>query len=1198
MNLKRIESYARGARRDFIGAVAAAAAVCGITEKGTEPFMVRGDVALINGRPFPATIVQPRRQLEERIQRSGYSRVMEACAYTWFNRFVAIRYMELHNFLSHGLRVLSHPDNRDLPEILVRAHEVRLEGLDRQKVIDLKLDGTRDEELYRLLLLTQCAALHRSMPFLFDPIGSATGLLLPRNLLRGDSVAYRLAHVIDEGDWREIEIVGWLYQFYIAERRDEIIGKRVASEDIPAATQLFTPKWIVKYLVQNSLGAAWLETNPESSLAQDLSHYINPTPQSRAADEAQITVTRSTLNPEELTLMDPAVGSGHILVEAYDVLKAIYLERGYSKREIPSIILRNNLFGLDIDPRAVQLAGFTLTMRALSDDSGFLSRAVVPNIETIVDGDDFDLARLCAAVRIEDYGLTEHHLLALKDLFSNGATIGSLISVPEHLAAYLSAIARLCTFNSADAYVAFALQNLKALSALATLLNQRYDVIATNPPYMGNRGMNPLIKRHVKKRFPHARNDLFACFIERGLLLARPGGFVAMVTMHSWMFLPSFEPLRVALLKTQTLRSLAHLGPHAFASIPGERVQTTAFVFQRAVNEDYIPACLRLVEGGEVEKQLALTRGQSRYDRLRQKDYHQIPGSPIVYWLAENIRKLFDKGSLLGDLVEARVGLQTGNNNKFLRRWWEVDIRKCGFDIRNRNEARQSGRKWFPYNKGGSFRKWYGNVEHVVNWERDGNEIRTYGSGPGRRARSSVSNTDYFFQVALTWSDIASDPLSFRLNDGGLIHDVAGHSAFGFSGCDRYVLSAYCNSPIVAAIAKATNPTLHFQVGNFVRIPYLVLGDTGNRNHARTRRNVLRLLHLARADWDTFETSWDFQSHPLLCQSQSGHTSIRACYEEWNRNNREAVAETKRLEEESNRFFIDTYGLAEELSPVVPLDEITLTVNPAYRYRKKTPESEWESRFRRDTVAELISFGIGCMMGRYSLDTSGIVYAKSEGQGFDSSRYLSFPADDDGIIPITADAWFRDDAAERFSEFVESAWEPAELEQNLSFMAKALSPKKTESARETIRRYLATGFYKDHLAAYKKRPIYWLFCSGRRRAFQCLVYLHRYHEGTLARIRTEYAIPLQGMITSRLNRLKADLDLATGGMHRRRLMKERERLSQLQVELHVFDDKLRRYADERIQLDLNDGVKVNYGKFGDLLTRVQAVTGKPPKSWE
>ena len=758
MNRNNLEAYAQQARRDFIAAVTGRAAFYGLTAKSIEPVVEQGDVALIEAHAFSRNVAGPRKRLEERIQRDGFEQVMEVMAYTWFNRFAAIRYLELHGYLDHGYRVLSHPEGQDQPEILEHAADVDLPGLDREKAVELKLDGSKDEELYRLLLMAQCNALHQAMPFLFERIGDETELLLPANLLHTDSLIRQMVEGIDESAWGQIEIIGWLYQFYISEKKDQVIGKVVASEDIPAATQLFTPNWIVKYMVQNSLGAQWLATYPHSSIRGQMDYYIEPAEQSDEVTAQLAAITPDTLNPEALTLIDPASGSGHILVEAYDLFKAIYLERGYQKRGVAQLILEKNLFGLDIDGRAAQLAGFALMMKGRADDRRLFERGVKLNLIALVDSNGFDAERLAQSMKLADYGLAVSDIPELKRLFEHASTFGSLIQVPEGLAAKLPALKQLSEATSQDLFVSDALTHLAELVQQAEMLAVQYDAVVANPPYMGSGGMNAWLRKFAKDHFPEAKSDLFACFIERGYTLAKDAGHNAMVTMQSWMFLSSFEAMRARLLREKTIKTMAHLGARAFGSISGEVVQTTATILRNCTPKGYRPVFFRLLDGGEDEKSTALSYGEMRFDATGQDEFKKIPGSPVAYWVSERVREVFEEGTPLGKLVDARQGLATADNDQFLRRWHEVDCGKCSYDSKSRDAAAQSGKKWFPYNKGGEFRKWYGNQDYLVNWKNDGRAIRAFGTENGGRARSRVQNSEFYFLPSVDQTDFLYQP--------------------------------------------------------------------------------------------------------------------------------------------------------------------------------------------------------------------------------------------------------------------------------------------------------------------------------------------------------------------------------------------------------------------------------------------------------
>ena len=1192
MNTSQLSSYAPEARKAFIAAVSAQAARLGITGKGIADVQVQGDVLLVGGQAFPKAIAPARKSLVDRITAHGFDQTMEAVAYTWFNRLVAIRYMELHGYLDHGYRVLSHPEAHGRPEILDHAADVDLPGLDRDRAVELKLDGTQDEALYRLLLLAQCNALHQAMPFLFEKIGDETELLLPANLLHTDSLIRQLVEQVDEALWHEIEIIGWLYQFYISEKKDQVIGKVVKSEDIPAATQLFTPNWIVKYMVQNSLGAQWLATYPQSPLKGQMEYYIEPAEQTDEVKAQLAAITPSTLNPEELTLIDPACGSGHILVEAYELFKAIYLERGYQKEKVAQLILEKNLFGLDIDERAAQLTGFALMMKGRADDRRLFERGVKLNVMALVDSTGFDAEGLAKGVELGDYGLQPGDLTELKRLFEHATTFGSLIQIPEGLAEKLPALKKLSEATSQDLFVADALKRLGPLVQQAELLVAQYDAVVANPPYMGSKFHSPALKRFVGDNFPDAKADLFACFIERGFTLANTAGHNAMVTMQSWMFLSSFERMRERLLRGKTLRVMAQIGFNSFPSLNSKVALATVFSVGNHHIENFAGTFTNLNSAPQSadKRHVFLSRDSANCFVVSADEFARIPGSPIAYWVSARMRQVFGDCPPLGSVYEPVQGLITGDMERFGRRWVEVDCGKSFLPEGSGEAARGSGAKWFAYNKGGPFRKWYGNNEYVVNWENDGRELRGFVS-PAGKLLSRPQNEATYFREGLTWTAIAI-LFSVRHSPAGAIGSNAGMMVFADDPAALRPLLGLMNSCLTGYLVSCLSQTLNFDQGLISRIPlYPVRKDLV----------VDDIVSATKRDWDAYERSWDFQSLPILTASSNPTPTLESSYTVWIAKNRDTIAEMKRLEEENNRLFIDTYGLADELTTDVPLSQITLTVNPAYRYSSSNlSEAEQWTRFRQDTMEELVSYAIGCMMGRYSLDAPGLIYARSGNEGFDPSRYPTFLADVDGILPLTDTEWFEDDTVHRLIEFIAVAWDKTHLEDNLTFLVDNLSPRKgkrsNESSRETLRRYLCDSFFKDHLQTYKKRPIYWLFSSGKQKAFQCLVYLHRYHEGTLARMRSEYVIPLQGKMAARLEKLQGDIQAATSTAQSKRLEKERAKLEKQQVELLAFDEKLRHYADRRISLDLDDGVKVNYGKFGNLLAEVKAIHGTKAES--
>ncbi|WP_417377381.1 BREX-1 system adenine-specific DNA-methyltransferase PglX [Gimesia maris] len=1225
METSTLKKYAPEARKQFIEAVTNKAAVYGLLPNEILPVRKEGDVAIIGDRAFPASVAAQRGKLEARVRGQGFDQFVEAVAYTWFNRLVAIRYMELHGYLDHGYRVLSHPDGKSTPEIIENAERLQLPGLDRDNVVDLKLDGGKDEELYQKLLLAQCSALHQALPFLFSPIGGADELLLPDNLLHTDSLVRTLVNEIPEESWQEIEIIGWLYQFYISEKKDQVIGKVVKSEDIPAATQLFTPNWIVKYMVQNSLGAQWLATYPDSPLKRQMEYYIEPVEQTDEVNAQLAAITPDELNPEALTLIDPACGSGHILVEAYELFKAIYLERGYRQRDVPQLILEKNLYGLDIDGRAAQLSGFALMMKGRADDRRLFERGVKLNVMALVDSIGCDPEEIYSALLAIEQELqaaaneppapvghlfeTEDNLFTraetnsaqrppiaaysladiqeLVKLFEHATTFGSLIQVPVELASKLPALRQLSEETSQDLFVSESLKRLGPLVQQAELLATQYDAVVANPPYMGAKFYCPALKDLVNMAFKAGKADLYGAFMLRNMQLVKGGGLVGMITIPNWMFLSSFAALRHAIYQDSPISSLVHIGRGVWGSDFG----SCSFVLRRSMNHSLIGRFLRLFsKQGSVATNEDLERRFHVNPRFTtaNTDFQEIPGGPVAYWAPS---AAFESFSLekMGEVGSVTQGLLTTDNNHFLRRWSEVDNRSTGFGF-SRDEARDSGLRWFPINKGGTYRKWYGNLEFVVDWRNDGESLHlaVVTKYPYLKGKSGLvlKRTNPYFEPAATWTDISSSYFGARYLPAGVLYEKGGSAANWITPETATAVLAAKTAPYFLGLL---NPTLHFQVGDVAALPIPPYSAIESHDI-----NTKILIAYAEGDWNAYERSWDFQSLPILTDSTDASATLESSYTAWITQNRDTIAEMKRLEEENNRLFIDAYGLQDELTPDVPIEQITLTVNPAYRYGGKLSEEEQWTRFRQETMEELVSYAIGNMMGRYSLDHPGLIYAHSGNEGFDASKYTTFPADDDGIVPLTDVDWFADDACNRLIEFISKAWDSSHLEANLSFLADNLGPKKNESSRDTIRRYLCDKFFKDHLQTYKKRPIYWLFSSGKQKAFQCLVYLHRYNGGTLARMRTEYLVPLQGKINARIEQLESDIPSASSTSHRKTLEREQDKLIKQRDELRSFDDKLRHYADQRIELDLDDGVKVNYGKFGDLLADVKAITGKKP----
>jgi type II restriction/modification system DNA methylase subunit YeeA len=1223
MNTSNLRKIAPRARVAFITAIKARAAEFGITAKGHAEPVVSGEVLQVAGFTHPASSASALKRLQQRLTNDGYETLIEHMAYTWFNRFCAIRFMELKSeegYLEHCVRLLSHPDQPQGFEVLDRAPEVIdsliAEGvsLDKHALLDLLLAGNEQESLFRELLLGQCHRLHQAMPFLFEAIDDETELLLPTGLIRTDAFWRELVDEIPETDWEHVEVIGWLYQFYISDRKEEVIGKVVKPADIPAATQLFTPNWIVQYMVQNSVGRHWLQTYPNSGIKGSLPYYLEPAEQSSEVQELLSKITPASIDPENITVIDPACGSGHILVEAYNVLYRIYQERGYRSRDIPQLILKNNLFGLDIDDRAVQLAGFSLLMRAREDDRRLFTRGITLNIFALQESCHLNIPILWQALNLDsnvaqgkvqdmfaqpiDTVHNDPRLLLLEELhqkFLNAKTFGSLIRISNN---QTTPINKLYTdlvevSQNGDAMQKMASNLLLPLIIQAQVLARRYTVVVANPPYMGSKYYTSSLKEFINSNYKKSKSDLYSAFIEMNYNICAENGYVAMITIPNWMFLSSFEDIRNIINNNLFIDTFVHNGRGVWGSDFG----SCAFTLRKSAIKNVNGRYKRLFK-----KQGSVASNKELIDRFfnypeyisSPLKFIDIPGSPIAYWINNPVQQAFKNGKSFGEIATPRQGLATGCNEIFLRQWYETVFKNIGFEYSSREDAQESGVRWFPYNKGGEWRKWYGNNEFVVDWQYDGARIRDFKDINGK-VRSRPQNTDYYFQEGITWADITTKSFAARFSPRGFIFDVKGSSGFPEAQKLKSVLGLM-NCKLMHGFMLILNPTATFQVGDMARVPYIPLKEKAQI----IDKNVDALIELSKKDWDSFETSWGFKKSPL--RESNYHKSIlsktykdfRYC---WNIKTQEML----QLEEENNRIYIDVYSLQNELSPEVPLNEITLTCNPYYRYGSNKAEEELEAIFQSDTIVELISYAIGCMMGRYSLDREGLIYAHFGNEDFkkliEEDAYNRFPADGDGILPLTSEAWFEDDIAARVEEFVHTVWGSEHLEENLQFIADslclaAIKPVKKggETSRETIRRYLSTQFFKDHLKTYKKRPIYWLFSSGKEKAFECLVYLHRYNETTLPRMRTEYVTPLLGQMDSRIERLRLQQNEAETA-EAKRIGKEIDSLTKQLTELRSFDDQLKHYADMKIQLDLDDGVKVNYGKFGTLLAEVKAITG-------
>jgi hypothetical protein len=1177
MNKAKLKTYAPQARKDFIAAVMARANLLGISEKHGKleiaPSEKKGDVTLIAGLAWPAKVHEQRERLIKRIQKVGLGGMAEAIAYTWFNRFAALRFLEIHDYLGHGHRVLSSREG-GLPEIIAHATELvgKLPGLSAQQVADMKLAGNKDGELYRLLLVSQCNALSSAMPFLFERIDDESELLLPGNLERTDSVVAKMVDAIPEEDWNEVEVIGWLYQFYISEKKDEVIGQVVKSEDIPAATQLFTPNWIVQYLVQNSVGRLWLMANPSSTLKSHWLFYIEPAeqaPEAQAQLDALIKTRMDedsgTLNPETITVLDPACGSGHILVEAYEVLKVIYLERGYQARAIPRLILEKNLYGLDIDDRAAQMSGFALLMKARADDRRLLESPVKLNVVSMQESTGMDLEEFSG--HLNSHGINRAVLGKLLETFSHSKTFGSLIQIPKVLedgmAALEDGIAR--AIESGDVFAKSAAQDLMTLVQQAKILGMRFDAVVANPPYMGNGYFNDRLSKFAVDEFDRWSGDLFTCFIKKSLTQLKPSGIASLITISTWTFLPTYSAMRAELLSAHSILSIIDNGRGVWGS-------------------DHGSLMLSMLRTGLTCNAIStknLTRGKGKVQQVDQiKDKYlslvamtrlqdiflETPDNVISVGVSDLFIKLLSNERKLSDLAEVRQGLKTGEINKFMRFWHEVSLSDIYFDCSSSLASKNSTLKWYPCNKGGEFRKWYGNNDFLLDWKGDGEAIKNFKDSKGK-LRSRPQNLQFFFREGVTWSTVTMGRPSFRYSGKGRTFESGGSTIFFENGSDLYFSLGVINSFLGEQAVTILSPKVSLGEGAVARFPVPQFPS----REVEIASNAESLVDLFREIDRETESCPDFNLLPQWkAESASLPKYFEACLDLF----KSRLETVSNMEYRNDEIIAAGIGLA--IPPKVEVDWDDYGVIPMSA---------------ASLAKNLASYAIGCMMGRYSLDEPGLIYAHAGNVGFDTTRYKTFPADADGIVPITDELWFEDDAANRIREFFIAVWSTSALEENIAWLAESLGIKGNETPDETIRRYLASSFFKDHQQTYKRRPIYWHFSSGKQGAFQALVYLHRYHEGTLARMRAEYVVPLTGKMQTRIEMLEKDRDAASSTAARNKIAKQIESLKKKHIELLAYDEKLRHYADMRINIDLDDGVKENYGKFGDLLAEVKAVTG-------
>ena len=1101
--------------------------------------------------------ISPRAGFVKEVKQKGFENVVEEVAYTWFNRIIAIRFMEINNFLPTKTRVLSSETAGKIePDIITEAFDVDLDYTQEDKELIFKLkDENKLDGLFRFLFIKQCNKLNEILPGLFEKTDDYLELLLNISFTNEDGVVRQLIDTIPENDFEsQVEVIGWLYQFYNTELKDETFANlkkriKISKERIPAATQLFTPDWIVKYMVENSVGRLWLEGHPNNELKSKWQYYVDEAKQEPEVEQQLIAIRKESeiLKPEDISVIDPCMGSGHILVYVFEVLMDIYVSEGFTEKDACESILKNNLYGLDIDKRAYQLAYFAVLMKARKYNRRILTKGISPLLCSIEETNS--ISKEFIEELISQDKTNEKDWNYLYKVFKNAKEYGSILDIKNinfdelfnDIGTYESDKNNLNQYKYQNE-----IQLMKNIIQQSKFLVKNYDIVATNPPYMGNSGMNPNLKDYLKKNYPNSKSDLFAVFIEKCHDFCNEKGFVAMITQQSFMFLSTFEKLRVELINNHTIINMAHLGAHAFEEIGGEVVQATTFVNKNNLIENYKSTFHRLTEfNSESRKEEEFLNDKNKFV-IDSSNFKLIEGNPIAYWFNDEMFQNYIKGIPLGNIASPRKGNSTSNNKKFLKYWFEVDFNNINFNSTEIIKEETLKRRWYPYNKGGGYKKWYGNNYYLIDWYNDAEEIRNIKT-------AVIANYDYFMKPGLTWSTVTSSNFSIRKFGNGFIFDNGGCCIFDLGNNENYLLGLL-NSCVFKFMFGQLNPTLNFQSGEVAKFPLIF-----TENHTKIDELVNLNVKIAKENWDTFEISWDFKNNPLLNQKfkkdYNKIEDIYHCFEKWQN---KKFHEQKSYEELLNKEFIKIYNLDNVIS--YKIDENYLT---------------FEKLNLIDTIESLISFAVGCMFGRYSLDHDGLQFAGGE---FDLENYHKFKPDDDNIIPVLDTAYFDDDIVGYFTKFIETCFGEETLEENLDYIASVLS-ESNKPSREIIRDYFLKNFFNNHKKTYKKCPVYWQFSSGKQNGFNCLVYMHRYEPSLVARIRTDYLHKTQKAIEQRISDNDNIINNSTSKQEVTIATKEKTKLQKQLKETQEYDEVLAHIANQNIEIDLDDGVKVNYAKF-------------------
>jgi hypothetical protein len=1153
MDKKKIQIFADTVREKLYDEITKQATTYKIAAEMVAPVDQRfEDSIVIQGKVFNKRIEKQRDRLIKEIEEKGYVQVIDEVTYTWFNRFLALKYMEFHEYIP--VRVVSSKDSGKIePDIIGEALHLDFLDVDRETVLSLK-SRNDIEGLYKYLVLQLCHYLHSIMPFLFETIGDYTELLFPSRLLHTDSILKDLNTIINDEDWQEVEIIGWLYQSYIAKEKQKLIEskKKYTEKQIDKVTQLFTPKWIVKYMVQNSLGRYWLEAHPYSEIEKTFDFYLKSRdPENEKKLEGFI---NKNVEVEKIKLIDPAMGSGHILVYAFEVFYQIYKSQGYLESEIPVLILKNNLFGLDIDDRAGQLAQFALLMKAREKDNKLFSKEIIINAHSIQESNIItdDVIRIFAGQDFDKVKL-------FFDQFIDAKTYGSILKIQGYDKEYYNT--KFEQFKKSGKLAVHSYTNLiKSILNQAEILTQEYDVAVANPPYLNSKRMPENLKGFVKNNYPQTKSDLYAIFIEIMLKITKKNGQIGLVTPYVWMFIKTYQWLREYIVKEKNISSLIQLEYNAF---PVACVPVCTFTLRNTktnASGEYIKLSdFKGSENQPIKTLEAIKNPEASYRHTeKSQKFAKIPGSPIAYWISPRIRELFED-ALSVTLVSVVSSSQnkTANNNKYLKFNWEVEKKKVGVKQR-----------WVSYAKGGNFRRWYGNLDFIVDWSEDAQLFYK------NNLTSNLIEEKVRFKEGISYTDLTTSFFNCRYLAKDSLFDISGPSIIIENKENRnYILSLF-NSKLAQRFFSLLNPTFHTTIGDIKNFP--VIFTSHNKIKQKIDQLTQECIDISKEEWDSRETSWDFKQNELFKRKDESNR-LEIAFKNYCKYWEEQFFKLHKNEGELNQLFIDIYDLNDELDNKVPLKEITILGD-------ESEIKENKLKFKKEVIVkQFLSYIVGCIFGRYSPDKEGLILANQGDTLNEFNLDSKFKPDEDNIIPITDKDYFPDDIVGKVKEFIKTTFGEETLSENLQFIADSLHTRGKGSAEETIRHYFLTQFYKDHCKMYKKRPIYWMFTSGKNKSFNALIYMHRYNKELLAKLRIDYLHEYQAKLEAR----KQSLPLNSDDIKiRSQAEKERADINKKLDETRSYDEYLQNLANKFIDIDLDDGVNENYKKFTPLLEKI------------